>query len=214
MDDDLNRLFENNRRWVRERLEGDPDYFLRNAKSQTPEFLFIGCSDSRVPANEITGTEPGEMFVHRNIANQVWPNDLNVLSVLQYAVEVLDVRHVIVCGHYECGGVKAAAQSEAHFGLVDNWLGEIRTTERMHRQELDALPTADARLNRLGELNVIYQVHNLTLTPVIRQAWERGRRPALHGLIYSLQNGLLKELVHSINSSEEADALQRTLYGA
>lgn len=211
---DLRRLLENNRQWVRERLDADPDYFMRNAKSQTPEFLFIGCSDSRVPANEITGTEPGEMFVHRNIANQVWPNDLNVLSVLQYAVEVLDVRHVIVCGHYECGGVKAAAQSEAHFGLVDNWLGEIRTTERMHRQELDALPTSDARLNRLGELNVIYQVHNLTLTPVIRQAWERGRRPTLHGLIYSLQNGLLKELVHSINSSEEADALQQTLYGA
>ena len=213
MGDDLHRLLDNNRQWVKARLDADAEYFTRNAKSQTPEFLFIGCSDSRVPANEITGTEPGEMFVHRNIANQVWPNDLNVLSVLQYAVEVLDVRHVIVCGHYECGGVKAAAQSEAHFGLVDNWLGEIRTTERMHRQELDALPTSDARLNRLGELNVIYQVHNLTLTPVIRQAWERGRRPALHGLIYSLQNGLLKELVHSIDSSEEADALQRTLYG-
>ena len=138
--DDLHRLLENNRQWVRERLDADPEYFTRNAKSQTPEFLFIGCSDSRVPANEITGTHPGEMFVHRNIANQVWPNDINVLSVLQYAVEVLDVRHVIVCGHYECGGVKAAAQSEAHYGLVDNWLGEIRTIERIHRHELDALP--------------------------------------------------------------------------
>jgi len=207
MDDDLNRLFENNRRWVRERLDADPEYFLRNAKSQTPEFLFIGCSDSRVPANEITGTHPGEMFVHRNIANQVFPNDINMLSVLQYAVEVLDVKHVIVCGHYECGGVKAAAQKEVHYGLVDNWLSEIRTIERLHGRELDVMTDHKARLNRLGELSVIHQVYNLTLTPVVRQAWERGRRPQLHGLIYSLENGLLKELVRAVDTAEAADRL-------
>jgi carbonic anhydrase len=207
MDDDLKRLLDNNRQWVRDCLGADPDYFKRHAKSQTPEFLFIGCSDSRVPANEITGTRPGEMFVHRNIANQVFPNDINVLSVLQYAVEVLDVKHVIVCGHYECGGVKAAAQKAVHYGLVDNWLSEIRTIERLHGRELEAMKDEHARINRLGELNVIHQVYNLTLTPVVRQAWERGRRPQLHGLIYSLENGLLRELVQGVDTPEEADRL-------
>ena len=205
--DNYQRLFDNNRQWVRERLGTDPDFFRKSAAQQTPEFLFIGCSDSRVPANEITGTQPGEMFVHRNIANQVFPNDINVLSVLQYAVEVLDVKHVIVCGHYECGGVKAAAQKEAHYGLVDNWLSEIRTIERLHGRELESMSDPKARLNRLGELNVIHQVYNLTLTPVVRQAWERGRRPVLHGLIYSLENGLLKELVPAVDTTEAADRL-------
>jgi carbonic anhydrase len=207
MGDDLYRLLNNNRQWVRECLDADPEYFRRSARSQTPEFLFIGCSDSRVPANEITGTQPGEMFVHRNIANQVFPNDINMLSVLQYAVEVLDVKHVIVCGHYECGGVKAAAQKGVHYGLVDNWLSEIRTIERLHGRELEAMTDQTARLNRLGELNVIQQVYNLTLTPVVRQAWERGRRPQLHGLIYSLENGLLKELVREVDTPEAADRL-------
>ena len=205
--DDYQRLFENNRQWVRDRLQADPDFFKRNARQQTPEFLFIGCSDSRVPANEITGTLPGEMFVHRNIANQVFPNDINVLSVLQYAVEVLDVKHVIVCGHYECVGVKAAAQKQVHYGLVDNWLSEIRTIERLHGRELESMTDPQARINRLGELNVIHQVYNLTLTPVVRQAWERGRRPVLHGLIYSLENGLLKELVPAVDTPSAADQL-------
>jgi carbonic anhydrase len=200
-------LFDNNRKWVRERTAADPDFFKRSAGEQTPHFLFIGCSDSRVPANEITGTQPGEMFVHRNIANQVFPNDLNVLSVLQYAVEVLDVKHVMVCGHYECGGVKAAAQRGVHYGLVDNWLSEIRTVERLNLRELDAMSDPKARLGRLAELNVLHQVYNLTLTPVVRQAWERGQRPVLHGLIYSLENGLLKELVSGVDTPEEADRL-------
>ena len=204
---DYQQIFENNRQWVKERLAADPEFFRSSAKQQTPEFLFIGCSDSRVPANEITGTQPGEMFVHRNIANQVFPNDINVLSVLQYAVEVLDVKHVMVVGHYECGGVKAAAQKEVHYGLVDNWLSEIRTIERLHGRELEAMTDTRARLNRLGELNVIHQVYNLTLTPVVRQAWERGRRPVLHGLIYSLENGLLKEVVTAVDAPEKADAL-------
>ena len=200
-------LFDNNRKWVRERTAADPDFFKRSAGEQTPHFLFIGCSDSRVPANEITGTQPGEMFVHRNIANQVFPNDLNVLSVLQYAVEVLDVKHVMVCGHYECGGVKAAAQRGVHYGLVDNWLSEIRTLERLNLRELDAMSDPKARLGRLAELNVLHQVYNLTLTPVVRQAWERGPRPVLHGLIYSLANGLLKELVSGVDTPEEAERL-------
>ncbi len=200
-------LFDNNRKWVRERTAADPDFFKRSAGEQTPHFLFIGCSDSRVPANEITGTQPGEMFVHRNIANQVFPNDLNVLSVLQYAVEVLDVKHVMVCGHYECGGIKAAAQRGVHYGLVDNWLSEIRTLERLNLRELDAMSDPKARLGRLAELNVLHQVYNLTLTPVVRQAWERGQRPVLHGLIYSLDNGLLKELVSGVDTPEEADRL-------
>jgi carbonic anhydrase len=200
-------LFDNNRKWVRERTAADPDFFKRSAGEQTPHFLFIGCSDSRVPANEITGTQPGEMFVHRNIANQVFPNDLNVLSVLQYAVEVLDVKHVMVCGHYECGGIKAAAQRGVHYGLVDNWLSEIRTLERLNLRELDAMSDPKARLGRLAELNVLHQVYNLTLTPVVRQAWERGQRPVLHGLIYSLDNGLLKELVSGVDTPEEAERL-------
>jgi len=201
------RLFDNNRKWVSERMTADPGFFQRSAGEQAPHFLFIGCSDSRVPANEITGTEPGEMFVHRNIANQVFPNDINMLSVLQYAVEVLDVKHVIVCGHYECGGVKAAAQREVHYGLVDYWLSEIRTIQRLHGRELEAMSDPGARMNRLGELSVIHQVYNLTLTPVVRQAWERGQRPVLHGLIYSLQNGLLNELVSGIDTPEQADRL-------
>jgi carbonic anhydrase len=201
------RLLENNRKWVQDRLAADPEYFRGRALTQTPHYLFIGCSDSRVPANEITGTEAGEMFVHRNIANQVVPNDLNMLSVLQYAIEVLDVKHVIVCGHYECGGVKAAAQRDVHYGLVDNWLSGIRTIQRLHGRELDAVEDEKARINRLVELSIIHQVYNLTLTPVVRQAWERGRRPLLHGWVYSLENGLLRELVREVNGPEEADRL-------
>jgi carbonic anhydrase len=201
------RLLENNRKWVQDRLAADPEYFRGRAHGQTPHYLFIGCSDSRVPANEITGTEAGEMFVHRNIANQVVPNDINMLSVLQYAVEVLDVKHVIVCGHYECGGVKAAAQRDVHYGLVDNWLSGIRTIQRLHGRELDAVEDEKARTNRLVELSVIHQVYNLTLTPVVRQAWERGQRPLLHGWVYSLENGLLRELVREVNGPEEADRL-------
>src|SRR4029450_611892 len=159
----ISKLLLENKAGAAKKKADDPEYFKRLSLIQTPEFLFIGCSDSRVPANEITGTHPGEMFVHRNIANQVFPNDINMLSVLQYAVEVLDVKHVIVCGHYECGGVKAAAQKEVHYGLVDNWLSEIRTIERLHGRELESMTDHKARLNRLGELSVIHQVYNLTL---------------------------------------------------
>ncbi len=204
------RLLDSNRRWAHDVVERDPDYFASRLGGQAPHFLFIGCSDSRVPANTLTGAAAGEMFVHRNIANQVHTSDLNVLSVLQFAVEVLDVKHVIVCGHYECGGVKAAA-TETHYGLVDNWLAGIRQVRRLHQRELDALPDETARQNRLVELNVLTQIYNLTLTPVIRHAWERGRRPLLHGLVYSLENGLLKELVQGVDGPDKAEALSPML---
>jgi carbonic anhydrase len=200
------RLLENNKFWAEHLAAEDPEYFKRNLQGQSPAFLFIGCSDSRVPANILTGTDQGELFVHRNIAAQVHPNDLNLLSVLQFAIEVLDVKHVIVCGHYECGGVRAAA-SDKSYGLVDNWLGGIRAIRRLHQRELEAIPDETERLNRLGELSVIHQVHNLTLTPVVRQAWDKGRRPLLHGLVYSIGNGRLKELVRGVDGVDKAEAL-------
>jgi carbonic anhydrase len=200
------RLLENNKRWADHVREEDPEYFHRQLGKQTPHYLFIGCSDSRVPANILTGTEAGEMFVHRNIAGQAHPNDLNLLSVLQYGVEVLDVKHIIVCGHYECGGVRAA-YTDQHFGLVDTWLAGVRHLRRMHQRELDELPDETARLNRLTELSVLQQVYNLTLTPVVRQAWERGRRPLLHGLVYSIGDGYLKELVRGVDGPDRAEEL-------
>jgi carbonic anhydrase len=200
------RLLENNKLWADHATEGDPDYFKRQLGKQTPHYLFIGCSDSRVPANILTGTQAGEMFVHRNIAGQAHPNDLNLLSVLQYAVEVLDVKHIIVCGHYECGGVRAAATDE-HFGLVDTWLAGIRHLRRMHQRELDAIADETLRLNRLTELSVLQQVYNLSFTSVVRQAWERGRRPLIHGLVYSLADGYLKELVRGVDGADRAEEL-------
>ncbi len=204
--DEFQRIIDANRRWVAEMIEQDPDYFSRLAKGQQPNYLFIGCSDSRVPANAVTGTGSGELFVHRNIANQVFPADLNVLSVLQYAVEVLDVKHVIVCGHYGCGGVRAA-MGEAKNGLVDYWLGGIRNLLRAHEEELAALPDEHARMHRVVELNVIAQVFNLTQTPVISDAWGRGRRPLLHGLVYALDDGILHELVVGLSSHEDTRRL-------
>jgi carbonic anhydrase len=200
------RLLENNRHWAEHVLEGDPEYFSRKLGRQTPHFLFIGCSDSRVPADVLTATDAGELFVHRNIAAQVHPNDLNLLSVLQYAVEVLDVKHVLVCGHYECGGVRAA-MSDRRFGLVDHWLAGLRQVRRLHQRELDAIPDAEARANRLVELSVVQQIYHLALTPVIREAWERGPRPLLHGLVYSLADGRLKELVRGVDGVEKVEAL-------
>ena len=200
------RLLERNRQWAEQAVRDDPSFFKRRVDGQSPHFLFIGCSDSRVPANTLTGASPGEMFVHRNIANQVHANDLNVLSVLQFAVEVLDVEHVIVCGHYECGGVKAAA-TDTSYGLVDNWLAGIRQVRRLHQRELEALPDTKARHDRLVELSVLWQVYNLTLTPVIRNAWERGRRPLLHGLVYSLADGQLKELIRGVDGPDKAQEL-------
>ncbi len=203
----LSDLFENNRRWSTQVRQVQPDFFTELAAQQNPQYLWIGCADSRVPANEIVGLLPGELFVHRNVANQVIHADLNCLSVLQFAVDVLKVRHVIVCGHYGCGGVKAAMEDEPH-GLVDNWLGTIRDIYLLNRPELDAIPNVDDRVSRLCELNVRSQVINVGNTTVLREAWARGQSVAIHGWIYSLSDGLLKDLDVGITSRDELDVLQ------
>ncbi|MFZ5623428.1 MAG: carbonic anhydrase [Gemmatimonadota bacterium] len=186
-------IFERNRAWVAEMLRRDPDHFHRLAERQEPTFLFIGCSDSRVPANVITGTGPGEMFVHRNIANLVVPTDFNVLSVIEYAVGVLGVRELIVCGHQGCGGVRAA-MGERRPGLVDHWLDHIRAVIRLHQAELDAIPDEQARYERLVELNVMEQVRHLRRLPIVQSALAGGIPLRLHGLVYDIRNGLLREL--------------------
>ena len=204
--DQIRRVMENNRRWVATMTAADPEFFRKRAVPAEPHFLFIGCSDSRVPADSLTGAQPGEVFVHRNIANQVFSADLNMLSVLQYAVEVLRVTNVIVCGHYGCAGVQAAAGT-APLGLVDHWLGNIRNVMRLHRVELEALTDPTARLRRLIDLNVKEQVYNLSQTPVVQKAWQSGARLLLHGLVYELEDGLLQELALAVDSPEKADAL-------
>lgn len=189
----MERIFEGNRKWVTQKLSEDPAYFKKLSQGQKPEYLFIGCSDSRVPANEISGTQPGEMFVHRNIANMVVHTDINMLSVLQYAVEVLRVRHVIVCGHYGCGGV-LAAMSDQQFGLIDNWLTNIKDVMRLHEVEFLRLKDEEARARRLVELNVIEQVRNLAKTSIIQNAMKTANPPQLHGLVYDLHEGYLIDL--------------------
>lgn len=185
------RLLEDNKAWAKERLETDPDYFNRLSSHQKPDFLWVGCSDSRVPADKITGTEPGEIFVHRNIANLVVNTDINFLSVLQFAVEVLEVKHVIVCGHYGCGGIKAA-MSQTHYGIINHWLNNIKDTYRLHRQEVDGFSTEEERVNCLTEINVKEQVLNLAKTSIIQTAWKKHGRPHLHGWVYGLTDGILK----------------------
>ncbi|MDX1936022.1 MAG: carbonic anhydrase [Flavihumibacter sp.] len=185
------KLLLENKAWAGERVETDPEYFKRLAKIQQPEFLWIGCSDSRVPANEITGTQPGEIFVHRNIANMVVHTDLNLLAVLDYAVQHLKVKHVIVCGHYGCGGVKAA-MSHHNMGIINKWLRNIKDVYRFHERELLNIQDDDERVNRLVELNVQEQVLNLAKTSIVQKAWKSENRPHLHGWVYGLSNGLLK----------------------
>ncbi|XVJ67521.1 MAG: carbonate dehydratase [Lacibacter sp.] len=185
------KLLLENKAWAREKVQGDPEYFKRLANIQKPEFLWIGCSDSRVPANEITGTEPGEIFVHRNIANMVVHTDLNLLSVLDYAVEVLHVKHIIVCGHYGCGGVKAAL-SHHNMGIINKWLRNIKDVYRFHEDEIDTINDEEEKVNRMVELNVQEQVMNLAKTSIVQKAWKYENRPHLHGWVYGLSNGLLK----------------------
>jgi carbonic anhydrase len=189
----LRRLFEQNRAWAEATLALDPEFFSKLARQQSPEYLWIGCSDSRVPANQIVGLLPGDVFVHRNIANVVVPSDLNCLSVLQFAVDVLKVKHVIVCGHYGCGGVGAALRGE-RIGLADNWLGHVRDVAAKHERRLAALPDLERQLARLCELNVIEQVMNVSQTTIMRDAWERGQELAVHGWIYGIHDGLLRDL--------------------
>lgn len=187
------RLLLENKAWAREKVKEDPNYFKRLANIQKPEFLWIGCSDSRVPSNEITGTEPGEIFVQRNIANMVIHTDLNLLSVLEYAVAHLKVRHIIVCGHYGCGGVKAA-MSHSNFGIINKWIRNIKDVYRFHEAELMAIPEEEDRLNRLIELNVEEQVLNLAKTSIIQKAWKEWEAPYLHGWVYGLTDGIIKPL--------------------
>jgi carbonic anhydrase len=189
----LGHLFEKNRAWAADMTRQDPDFFLRLSQQQLPEFLWIGCSDSRVPANQIVGLLPGEMFVHRNVANVVVQTDLNCLSAIQFAVEFLHVGHIIVCGHYGCAGVLAVLRDEK-LGLVDNWLRHVQDVRGKHEAELDALPSEEERHKRLCELNVIEQVHNVSRTTVVRDAWARGQKVELHGWIYDLRDGLLRDL--------------------
>ncbi len=185
------KLLLENKAWAREKIMEDPQYFDRLAHLQAPEFLWIGCSDSRVPANEITGTAPGEIFVQRNIANMVVHTDLNLLSVLEYAVVVLKVKHIIVCGHYGCGGVKAA-MSHKSFGIINKWLRNIKDVYRLHEDELLAITDEDKRVDRLVELNVEEQVMNLAKTSIVQHAWKTEQRPHLHGWVYGLANGIIK----------------------
>ena len=189
----LGDLFANNRKWAEESVREDPEFFTRLASQQAPQFLWIGCSDSRVPANQIVGLAPGEMFVHRNVANVVVHADLNCLSAIQFAVEVVKVRHIIVCGHYGCGGVLAALRDEK-LGLVDNWLRHVQDVRAKHQPQLDELPTETERHRRLCELNVIEQVMNVSRTTVVRDAWARGQSVAVHGWVYDLHDGLLRDL--------------------
>lgn len=186
------KLLLENKAWATEKVHDDPDYFNRLASVQTPEFLWIGCSDSRVPANEITNTQPGEIFVHRNIANMVVNTDVNLLAVLDYAVNHLKVKHVVVCGHYGCGGIKAAT-TNTDFKLVLNmWLRNIKDVYRLHREELDGIKDEETRTNRLVELNVKEQVANLAKTSIIQRAWKQDKRPDLHGWVYGLKDGIIK----------------------
>ena len=203
----LPHLFDNNRRWAAGMLKADPDFFSRLAAQQAPQFLWIGCADSRVPANEIVGLLPGELFVHRNVANLVVHSDMNCLATIQYAVEALKIRHVIVCGHYGCGGVRAAMDRCPH-GLVDNWLGHVRDLARRRRTELDALPDDDARFDRLCELNVAEQVLNVGRTTPVQDAWGRGQPLAIHGWIYRISDGLLRDMGISVQSDDDLRALE------
>ena len=192
-------LLAGNKKWVADKLRQDPQFFERLSKGQSPEVLWIGCSDSRVPANEITGTNPGEIFVHRNIANMVVHSDMNLLSVLDYAVNILKVKHVIVCGHYGCGGVKAAMSNE-QYGLVDNWLRHIKDVYRLHSEELDAIDDEERKFTRFVELNVIEQVFDLSKTSIIQNAWRSRDLPMIHGWVYDLRTGILQDLGVSLHS--------------
>jgi carbonic anhydrase len=189
----LDHLFENNRRWARAMTARQPDFFANLAAQQTPRYLWIGCADSRVPANEIVGLKPGELFVHRNVANVVVHTDLNCLSVIQFAIDVLKIKHVIVCGHYGCGGIRAALEKDQH-GLIDNWLRHVQDVARAHEGKLDAMPDFNARVDKLCELNVIDQVQNVSRTTIVQDAWRRGHDVQLHGWIYGLKDGLITDL--------------------
>jgi carbonic anhydrase len=197
----IKALLENNRIWAQAVSAEDPDFFEKLSRQQSPGYLWIGCADSRVPSTQLTGLMPGEMFVHRNVANVVVHADLNCLSVIQYAVEVLKVEHIIVCGHYSCGGVEAALR-DSQFGLIDNWLRHVQDVHNKHRTFIESAGDFPAQLARLCELNVIEQAVNVAQTTIVRQAWERGQQLTVNGLIYSLDDGLLRDLQMRVNSAK------------
>ena len=205
---DLQELIDNNARWAESINEEDPQFFAKLANQQVPEYLWIGCSDARVPANEIVGLLPGDLFVHRNVANVVLHTDLNCLSVIQYAVDVLKVQHILVTGHYGCGGVRAAMQ-DAQLGLIDGWLRSIRDLYYEQRDHLAQFPDEEARVDRLCELNVIQQVANVSHTTIVQNAWRRGQVLAIHGCIYSIKNGIWKSLNVTINNIDQLPAQYR-----
>ena len=198
----LKNLFEKNKNWAKKLKKNDPDFFLNLSKQQKPEYLWIGCSDSRVPANEIVDLPPGTIFVHRNIANVVIHTDLNCLSVIQYAVEILKIKHVIVCGHYGCGGIRAALEKEDH-GLIDNWLRNIKDVYRYHQKEIDGIDDEKEKINLLCEYNVIEQVYNICNTTIIQNAWRAGQDLDVHGWIYNIEDGILKDLNVCMTSIED-----------
>jgi len=204
----LKDLFANNRAWAAEMTRADPEFFARHARHQEPQYLWIGCSDSRVPVNHIVGLQPGDIFVHRNVANVVVHTDLNCLSAIQFAVDVLHIGHIIICGHYACGGVLAALR-DAKLGLIDTWLRHVQYVARKHQAQLECLTTEEQRHQRLCELNVIEQVFHACQTTVVRSAWERGQPLAVHGWIYGLDDGLLRDLNMCISSEADLTARQR-----
>jgi len=199
----LSHLIENNRAWSERRRQIDPEFFARLSQQQRPRYLWIGCADSRVPANDIVGLLPGELFVHRNIANVVVHTDLNCLSVLQFAVDVLNIEHIIVCGHYGCSGVSAALQNQ-RVGLADNWLRHVQDVHSKHETRVAAMPDTPHRIDRLCELNVIEQVSNVCQTTIVRDAWERGKELAVHGWVYGLKDGLVRDLGSTVTKTSEA----------
>ena len=201
----LSHLFQNNRAWAASVTAARPDFFTQLAAQQSPEYLWIGCSDSRVPANQIVGLLPGELFVHRNVANVVVHTDLNCLSVMQYAVDVLKVKHIIVCGHYGCGGVRAALEN-AKLGLIDNWLRNVQDVHAKHCAAIDAITDGEARMRRLCELNVIEQAMNACETTIVQDAWSRGQQLTVHGWIYDLHDGLLRDLGFVIDRADDVVA--------
>jgi carbonic anhydrase len=208
MDAFYNQLLENNKEWVKSKIDSDPEFFMRLSKGQQPPVLWIGCADSRVPANEIIGAQPGDVFVHRNIANMVVHTDMNMLSVLDYAVNVLKVKHVIVCGHYGCGGV-ATALTNQHVGLIDNWIRHIKDVYRFHQVELDEISDYDTRFKRFVELNVQEQVLDLAKTSIVQAAWEREQPLHLHGWVYDIQDGYIVDLNVTLKNSKSLEEVYR-----
>jgi carbonic anhydrase len=208
MEDFYKKILENNKKWVENKLELDPQYFERLSKGQKPPLLWIGCADSRVPANEIIGAQPGEVFVHRNIANMVIHTDMSMLSVLDYAVNVLKVKHVIVCGHYGCGGIEAAMTNKS-IGLIDNWIRHIKNIYRVHKKELDNIADIGERTNRFVELNVIEQVYDLAKTSIVQNAWGSNQDLMIHGWVYGVNSGIVKDLGVNFKNDSQLDEVYK-----